>query len=325
MSREPAPAARQRGRVMLISYEAQQPAFAGLNPKFDGPDFLVSAQAYLAEADAASANDARAAARDLAFQAQTVVHAEAFRLIKPLYYAIGQAWANKAEVKAHLKAFGKAHYEDARDTTVPLLELLNLAIPAAQDPTTAAALAAKGWGAPQLATLDAARVALQKAHEDAGRQVGLSGEQAVAYYRAQNNFYWFMQQLNEAADVLYTDPADAPLEKQFRLGPAAPERFQFTLKPGQTKAVAHGPLSPDRVLRCTVKVAQPDAVQPTARLWLDFLPVEGAEVEQRVALLPTAPYQTQKVLVSALGDPGPLLAVQNLTAADAVVSITVGE
>ena len=325
LGREPAPAMRQRGRVMLLSYGAQQPAFAGLNPQFNGPTFLDTAKTYLALADAASADDARAAARDLAFQAQDTAHAAAFRLLRPLYYAIGQAWPVAAEKKAYFKSFGNAYYEAARANTGPLLELLNLAVPAAQDATTATALTAKGWGTAQLTALDGARAALQTAHENAGRQTGLSGEQAVAYYRAQNNFYWFLQQLNDAADVLFADAADEALEKEFRLGPASPERYQFTLKPGQTKALAHAPFSPDRVLRCTVKGAAPDPLTPTARLWLDFLPVEDAPVEQRVALVPTAPYQTQRVPVSALGDPGPLLAVHNLTDADAIVSITIGD
>ena len=322
ISSETAPETRQRGRVMLLSYEAHQADFTGLNPLFAGVNFGTSARGYLKTADDASAYDTRAAARDQAFQAEDVTRDTAFRLLKPLYYAIGQAWPKANEKKTYLQAFGQKYYEPGRRTAGPLLELLNLALPAALEADNATALAAHGWGPAQYAALDAARVLLQKAHETAGRQTGLSGEQAIAYYRAQNEFYWFMQELNEAADVLYAD--EPAVEKEFRLGPAAPDRLRYTLKPGQTKALAHAPLGPDRVLRCTVKGAKPDPLTPNARLWLDFLPVEGADVERRVALEPTAPYQTQKVKVSELGDPGPLLAVENLTDEDATVVITVG-
>lgn len=324
IAQEPAPAMRQRGRVMLATYEANQAAFAGLNPMFAGSEFSDSARAALQTADGASAYDARVAARDLAFQAEDTAINATFRLLKPLYYAVGQAWPTASEKKTRLHAFGQKYYEAGRRSAGPLLELLNLAIPAAQDSNNADALKVKGWGDSQLNALTTARAALQAAHETAGRQTGLSGEQAIAYYRAQNNFYWFLQQLNDAADVLFADPADAALEKQFRLTPGAPERLQFTLAPGQTKVLHHEPFGPDRVLRCSVQAAQPDPLTPDARLWLDFLPVEGAPVERRVALLPTEAFHTQKVKVSELGDPGPLLAIQNLTSADARVTITVG-
>lgn len=321
--REAAPAMRQRGRVMLLSFDGQQARFAALNPQFAGPDFRDSAQHYLERADKARAYDARVAARDLAFQDEDTARDAAFRLVKPLYYAVGQVWPETTTKRKRLQAFGRNYYEAGRTSASALLELLNLAVPAAQDTANAALLAGKGWGAPELTALLMARTTLQTAHETAGRQVGLSGEEAEAYYGAQNDFYWFLQQLNEAADVLFDD--EPKLLQEFQLTAGAPDRLQFSVGPGQTKVLPHAPLAPDRVLRCSVRGPQPDPLRPEARIWLDFLPVEEAEVEHRVALEPTAPYRTQKVKAADLGSPGPLLAVQNLTDQDVVVRITFGD
>ena len=325
--RESAPLMRERLRVMGLNFGPLQSKFAELNPLFDGPEFAAGLALAADAATKVKDFDTRVAARMETTHSEDDALAACRPRCQALFYAVRQAWPataphGKAAQEAKLKEFGQDKYAAAREQPARMVALIEQASLAVADHT--ATLAAHGWGAPQQAALVAAGQALSAASAVQGHQGGLNATEAGAYYLAQNQLYWFGQQLSEAADIAFAD--EPALRDQFRLSPAGPERFTMTLKPGQRKAVhLHAVLAPTRELRFRVQAAAPDVAHPTARVWVDFLPAEDAPLEQRYFLAPTLKGQTQKVLASALGEAGPWLGIENLTDTVAVVLGTVGE
>ena len=331
LTHESAAAMRERLRVMGLSFADHQAAFAELNPYFGGPDFLAGLQVAAEYATKQKDHDTRVAAGMGATQAELAALADCRRRCQALFYAIRQTWPattpfEKATQETHLKAFGQPKYAAAREQPARLVALIEQAALAFQElpPADATQLAAKGWAALQQTALVTSGAALAGAGATQGHQSGVNAGEAAAYYLAQNQLYWFGQQLSEAAELVF---ADEPKTRDlFRVTPTGPERFTMTLKPGQRKAVhLDSLLAPTRVLRFSVQAAPLDLAKSAARLWVDFLPAEDAPVEQRVYLEPTLKGQTQKLVAGALGEAGPWLAIENLTDTEAVVKGVVGE
>ncbi|MBC7447987.1 MAG: hypothetical protein H7330_07995 [Hymenobacteraceae bacterium] len=329
-SRESAPAMRERLRVLALNFSTHQSAFAGLNPLFAGPGFGAGLTQAVKNAEQVRDFDSRVAAG----QQATNTEAEALAACRPrcqgLFYAVRQAWpatgpGGKATQGARLKEFGQDKYAAAREVPAQMAALIEQAALAYTTPGYAAALAAVGWLAdPQQKALTAAAQTLRNAAAQQGRQSGVNAEDAGTYYLAQNQLYWFGQQLSEAAELVFAD--EPAVRTQFRLSPEGPEEFQMTLKPGQRKAVhLSAVLSPTRVLRFRVRAVAPDPLNADARLWVDFLPAEDAPVEHRRFLEATPKGKTQQLTAAELGEAGPWLAIENLTAEEAVVTVVVGE
>ena len=329
-SRESAPKMRLRLGTIDLNFGVHQADFAALNPVFAGPDFVAGLSLAAEAATKVKDYETREAAdQNTSHSAQDALVACRPRC-QALFYAVKMTWpltgpGGKATQQARLQAFGQDKYDVAREQPARMVALIEQAALAYATPGYAAALAPTGWLAvPQQKGLTDAAQLLRDAAAVHGRQGGANAEDATAYYLAQNRLYWFGQQLSEAAEIIYADQPE--LRDQFRLSPTGPERFAFTLKAGQRKAVhLSAVLAPTRELRFSVQAAPPDPLKPDARLWVDFLPGEEAPVEHRRFLEPTLKFKTQKILASALGEAGPWLAVENLTDQDAVVKGVVGE
>ncbi len=328
--RESAPAMRERLRVLALNFPSHQSAFAALNPLFVGAGFGAGLALAAKNAEQVRDFDSRVAAG----QQATYAEADALAACRPrcqgLFYAVRQAWpatgpGGKATQAARLKEFGQDKYAVAREVPAQMAALIEQAALAYATPGYAAALAAVGWLAdPQQKALTTAAQTLRNAAAQQGRQSGVNAEDAGTYYLAQNQLYWFGQQLSEAAELVFAE--EPALRAQFRLSPEGPEEFQMTLKPGQRKAVhLSAVLAPTRVLRFRVRAAAPDPKNPDARLWVDFLPAEDAPVEHRRFLEPTLKGKSQQLTAAELGEAGPWLALENLTAEEAVVVGVVGE
>lgn len=324
---QPAPEMRETMRIMLAAFLLKQPDFAGLNPAlFGGTDFADGMKLALEGATSVADYDSRVAVGSTA----AITEQDALAACRPhcqsLFYFVRRAWpatANKGVATARLKEFGQDKYADAFDKPTEMAALMEQANVAYSLHTPA--LTAAGWLAnPHHQAFVAARQTLINAGAQKGVQSGLNAEETARYYRANNGLYWFGQQLAEAADLLYaTDPAQ---EKPFQLGASGPERYSFTLKPGQRKARhLNGLLSPSRELRFRVEGPDADPKDPQRAIWADFLPGEDSPMEYRVTLRPTAKRQTQKVKAGDLGDAGPWIGIENLTDEEVTVVVTIAE
>lgn len=311
ISEEPAPAMRQRLRAMLQQYSTDKAAFTTLNPTLFSPDFATSATYYLQQAENAAPHDARVAAGEVATDAVDAAMATARQQAQALYYFVGQAYPGGARKPALLR-FGQPAYDNAREDADALGGLLDQALAALADVPTATALAAHGYGAPQLTALTAARAVLRTARTAQGTLESVNAQTGQDYYRAQNRAYWFGQQLRDAADVVYRGQG-AKLD-QYRLSPPGPEAREFTLKPGQRKAIRleSDLTNPDRLLRFGLRTAAPDPAQPAARVWAALTDHADAKPTTRYALAPTLKGQSAEVAVSQLGK-GAWLVLENET------------
>ncbi|MBF9238261.1 hypothetical protein I2I05_12725 [Hymenobacter sp. BT683] len=297
---EPDATMRQSMRTMHEQFTAHQATFQAFNPEFDaafGPDWL----AAIDLADTTPDHTVRVGElmEDTA-EVQTVM-AQAQSALQSLFYFVGRAFPKNA---GRLATYGRTTYEAARDNHDKMRTLLQTAFTSATRDHTE--LAAKGYGAAQLAALGTLVTQLADTNTTQEVKKGTNTEEHEHYLTVQNLAYGFGQEASGAAKVLFAD--DKATRDLFRLsGRAASgrETHELTAAPNGVAAVAFTtPLV--ATTRLHLRLAVPKAGQSAT---VGRVLAAGDAPTLTVTL--SDEISEMDVLADLLGAPGQVLIVQS--------------
>lgn len=231
---------RQQLRTMYGHYLTNQAAFQAFSPEFDAA-FATHWLAALDLADTTPTHAVRVGELKENTAAVETVMSQAQQAVQALFYFVGRAFPHNA---GRLDQYGRRTYAAARDDHDKMRTLLQTAFTAATHDH--AELAAKGYGATQLAALGTLAGQLTATNTTQEIKKGSNTEGADHYVTVQNLAYGFGQQASAAAKVLFA--TDATKLKTFRLSataPTGPEHHELTVAPGHKQTVTfHTPFDP---------------------------------------------------------------------------------
>jgi hypothetical protein len=213
---------RARMRTMHGHYLSDAAAFAAVNPELGGT-FGAEWLAAIAAADKAPNVDVR---RGTLKEGTTVVGSEMARArstAQSVFYYVEQAFPKNP---GRLSQYGKDRYRKAYNDPEEMRLLLDMAAEAAGHDQVA--LAAKGFGAQQLADLQALADQLDTVDTQLEMQKGTNQEDTDGYVRVQNAAFGYGQRLNKAARLVF--PTNAIRRQLYRLNEGADDA---AARPGQ--------------------------------------------------------------------------------------------
>ncbi|WP_210519547.1 hypothetical protein [Hymenobacter terricola] len=291
---------RQNMRTMHAHYTTHQAAFAAFNPEFDpafGTDWLAAIDA----ADTTPDNTVRTGELMEDTTEVTDVMEQARTAVQSVFYYVGRAFPHNA---GRLEQYGRSTYVAARDNHDRMRTLLKTAFTSAT--RDKAPLAAKGYSAPQLATLGTLVEQLATTNTTQEVTKGTNVEGTDHYVTTQNLAYGYGQEASAAAKLLFAE--DAATLALFRLGgPAAssPESHEVSVGPGDVASITF-----DTALLATTRLHLRLAVPTAGQVALVGRVVAAGD---KLTLRATLTAGTSELTVPAaeLGLAGQVLQVQN--------------
>jgi hypothetical protein len=302
---------RQNMRTMHEHYASKQADFLAFNPEFDvayGAEWL----AAIDLADATLPGTVRRGELKEDTAAVLAVMEQAREALQTLYYYVGRTFPGN---EGRLDQYGRRAYQAGRNSQDKMRTLLEIALTTAT--ADKLALAAKGYGAPQLAALGTLAEQLTATNTEQEVQKGRNTESSDHYVSVQNRAYDFGREVSAAAKVLYA--ADAATLGLFRLssnGSSGPESHELTVEPGQEKTMAFAtPLADNTGLH--LRLFAPEAGQ---RVNIGRVKVAGDR--PTVLLELTSGDSIREVSAAQLGPAGQVLVVKNAGTVPLRVEVT---